>query len=166
MKRTLLALLMTTVFAVPAFAQMDGMEGKGHKDGHGPKMEMGNLDQMGDMVDMCAQHADKLGLTDEQGARFKAIHRTLEKKQVRARADQKIAQIELMEILEVKDFDIDKANAAVQKISDIRTTQHLEMLKSMKDVRSMLTDEQFQKMKKMMPMMMDHKGKKMMKKHK
>ena len=56
--------------------------------------------------------------------------------------------------MEVKDFDLEKASAQVKKIEDIRTAQHLEMLKSMKDVRSILTDEQFKKMKEMMHMKM------------
>lgn len=169
MKKTLLALMMTVVFAVPALAQMNDMEGKGHGDGHGHgmKMEMGNMDKMGDMMGMCAEHADKLGLTDEQVVKFKSIHRSLEKKLVKSKADQKIAEMDLMEIMEVKDFDLVKAGAAVQKISDLKTAQHLEMLNSMKEVRTMLTDDQFKKMKKMMTKMMEGKKmKKMMKKHK
>ena len=55
-----------------------------------------------------------------------------------------------MEIMEVKDFDLEKASAAVKKIADIKTAHHLEMLKAMKEMRAVLTDEQFKKMKKMM----------------
>jgi Spy/CpxP family protein refolding chaperone len=70
--------------------------------------------------------------------------------------------------MEVKDFDLEKASAQVKKIEDIRTAQHLEMLKSMKDVRSILTDEQFKKMKQMMHMKIEgcEPPKKMMKKKK
>jgi len=89
----------------------------------------------------------------------------MQKKQARFKADLKIAEIDLMEIMEVKDFDLEKAGAAVKKIADIKTAHHLEMLKSMKEVRAILTHEQFQKMRKM-HMMMDGKkpAKKMMKK--
>ena len=128
---------------------------------------MGNMDRMGDMMGMCLEHADKIGLTDEQIKKITPIHREMQKKQIRFKADLKIAEIELMEIMEVKDFDLEKATAAVKKIADMKTAHHLEMLKSMKEVRSILTDEQFQKMKKMMPMKMGEKkpAKKMMKKH-
>jgi len=51
--------------------------------------------------------------------------------------------------MEVKDFDLDKATSAVKKIEDIKTAQHLEMLKAMKDMRTILTDEQFKNMHKM-----------------
>jgi len=129
-------------------------------------MGMGNMDRMGDMMGMCIEHADKMGLTDDQVVKMKPLHREMEKKQARFKADRKIAEIELMEIMEVKDFDLAKATAAVKKISDIKTAHHLEMLSAMKEIRTILTDEQFQKMKKMMPMKMDAKkpAKRMMKK--
>ena len=62
--------------------------------------------------------------------------------------------IELMEIMEVKDFDLEKATAGVKKIEGIKTAHHLEMFKAMKEMRAVLTDEQFKKMKKMMLMEM------------
>ena len=103
---------------------------------------------------MCVANADKLGLSPEQSRKFKDIHREMEKKQVRFKADLKIAEIDMAEIMEVKDFDLDKASAAVKKIGEMKTAHHLEMLKSMKEVRTLLTDEQFKKMKALMPMKM------------
>ena len=151
---------------VPAFSQMKDMSMKEHGEGHGQMMEMGNMDKMGDMMGMCIEHADKMGLTDDQIMKMKPIHSEMQKKQARFKADRKIAEIELMEIMEVKDFDLEKASAAVKNIADIKTTHHLEMLKAMKEMRTILTDEQFKKMKKMMPMKTDEKkpAKKMMKK--
>jgi Spy/CpxP family protein refolding chaperone len=94
------------------------------------------------------------------------MRREMQKSQIRSKADLKIAEIELMEIMEVKDFDMDKASSAVKKIGDIKTTRHLEMLKAMKDMRTILTDEQFKKMHKMCMMKMGEKkqGKMMMNK--
>jgi Spy/CpxP family protein refolding chaperone len=144
---------------------------KPHGEGHGRMMEMGTMDKMGDMMGMCMQHADMMGLTDDQISKMKPMHSEMQKKQARFQADLKIAEIELMDIMEVKDFDLEKATAAVKKIADIKTAHHLEMLNAMKEMRTMLTDEQFKKMKMMMPMKMmpmkaDEKkpAKKMMKK--
>jgi Spy/CpxP family protein refolding chaperone len=169
MKKILLSILLTIAFAVPAFSQMMDMPMKGSMEGRGQMMEMGNMDRMGNMMDMCLENADKIGLTDEQIMKIKPLHREMQKKQAQFEADLKIAEIELIEIMEVKDFDLEKASAAVKKIEDIKTAHHLEMLKSMKEVRTILTDEQFKKMKKMMPMMPMKMGekkpaKKMMKK--
>lgn len=161
-----LALLSFSV-PVPVYSQMQEMPMMEHREGHRQMMGMGTMDRMGDMMGMCIEHADKIGLTDDQIAKMKPIHREMQKKQARYVAELKIAEIELMEIMEVKDFDLEKASSAVKKIEEIKTAHHLEMLKAMKEVRSNLTDEQFKKMKKMMmSMKMGEKkpAKKMMKK--
>jgi Spy/CpxP family protein refolding chaperone len=165
MRIILLLVLFTVAFALPAFSQMD-MPMMAHMEGHDRPLEMGGMDRMGDMMGMCLENAVKIGLSDEQIRILTPLHREMHKKQVRYKADLKIAEMELMEIMEVKDFDIEKANAGVKKIADIKTAHHLEMLKSMKEVRTVLTDEQFKKMKKLMPMKLGGKKpiRKMMKK--
>jgi len=149
--------LLAISVSVPAFSQMKDMSMKEHREGHGRMMEMGNMDKMGDMMGMCIEHADKMGLTDEQIMKMKPIHREMQKKQARFKADLKIAEIELMEIMEVKDFDLEKAISAVKNIAEIKTAHHLEVLKAMKEMRTILTDEQFKKMKKIMTMKMGEK---------
>ena len=129
-------------------------------------MERGNMAMIGgDMMFM--EHADKMGLTDDQMAKMKPLHSEMQKKQIRSKADLKIAEIELTEIMEVKDFDLDRATSAVKKIEDIKTAQHLGMLRAMKDMRAILTDEQFRSMKKMMTVKKEMKkpADRMMKKH-
>jgi Spy/CpxP family protein refolding chaperone len=173
------ALLALSVPA-PAFSETMDKPMREHREGHGQMMDrdhgdhgqmmgMGPMDRMGDMMGMCLEHADRMGLTDDQVAKMKPGHREMQKKQARFKADLKIAEIELMEIMEVKDFDLEKASAAVKKIGEIKTAHHLEMLKGMKEMRAVLTEDQFKKMKKMMmPMNMGEKkqGKKTMKKQK
>ena len=153
MKKIVLSLLLTVIFAAPAFSQMMDKSMKGHSEGHRQMMEMGKMDKMGDMMDMCISHPDMMGLTDDQIVKIKPLHREMQKKQARFKADQKIAKIDLMEIMEVKDFDIEKASSAVKNIAEIKTKHHLEMLKAAKEMRTILTDEQFKKMQKMMAMM-------------
>ena len=164
----IVAAMTLLVFGIPgpAFSQMKDMSMKGHGEGHGQMMGMGTMEKMGDMMGMCMQHADMMGLSDDQLLKMKPMHSEMQKKQARFKADLKIAEIELMDILEVKDFDLEKASAAVKKIEDIKTAHHLEMLKAMKEMRAVLTDEQFKKMQKMMPMKAEEKkpAKKTMKK--
>jgi len=151
---------------VPAFSQMKDMPMMEHGQGQGQMMEMGNMDKMDEMMGSCLEHADKMGLSDDQLAKMKPLHRGMQKKQARFKADLKIAEIELMEIMEVKDFDLEMANSAVKKIAGIKTAHHLDMLKGMKEMRTMLTDEQFKNMKKMHMKMGEKKpAKQMMKKH-
>lgn len=164
MKKIVLTLLMTAMLAAPAFAQMPGgsmrehhREGNGHAMGM-CNMEMCNMGMMEDMMGMCIEHAEKMGISDEQINKMKPVHNEMQKKQARFKADAKIAEIELKEIMEVKDFDLAKANSAAKKIAEIKTDHHLEMLKAMQEMRAILTDDQFLKMKKMMPMMMGGKA--------
>ncbi len=158
--------LLALSMPVPAFSQMTDKPMKEHREGHGQMMEMGNMDKMGDMMGMCIEHADELGLTDDQIMKMKPVHSEMQKKQARFKADLKIAEIELREIMEVKDFDLEKASSAVKKIAEIKTAHHLEMLQAMKEMRTIITDEQFKKMKKMMSMPMGEKkpAKRMLKK--
>ncbi|MHB8120770.1 MAG: Spy/CpxP family protein refolding chaperone [Desulfuromonadaceae bacterium] len=154
MKKILLSLLLTIVFALPAFSEMTDMSMKGH----GQMIEKGYMDKMGDTMGMCLGHSDTIGLTDEQLMKMRPLHLEMLKEHARFSADLKIAEIELMEIMDVKDFDLDKASAAVKKVGEVKTAHHLKMLQAMKEMRTILTDEQFKKMKMMMAMKPDRKA--------
>ena len=132
-----------------AFAQMKAMA---TTEAHGSMMDQCHMDKMGSMMDMCVEHAEMLGLTDGQIAKLKPLHHEMQKKMVRGKAEIKVAELDLKEIMEVKDFDLEKANTSIKKISELLTAQHLEMAKTMKEVRGILTEDQFKKMEKMMPM--------------
>jgi Spy/CpxP family protein refolding chaperone len=149
--------LLALSMPLPAFSEMKDMSMQEHRGEHGRMMEKCNMDKMDDMMGLCCEHADKMGLTDEQAMKMKPIHSEMQKKQARFSADLKIAEIELKDIMDVKDFDLEKASSAVKKIEAIKTAHHLEMLSAMKEMRTILTDEQFKKMKKMKPMEMGEK---------
>lgn len=160
MKRLLLALLLSVTVAVPSFAAMKDKPMKQCKEcnmqgGHDMgQMGMGQHDMMGDMMGMCLKNADKIGLTEEQKKKITPLHNEMEKKQIRFQAELKIAMLEMKEIMEPKDFDIEKAIAASKKTEAMKSAHHLEMLKTMKEVRSIFTDEQYKKLKTLMPMHM------------
>ena len=160
--------LLALTLPMPAFSEMKDMSMKDHPRGHGQMMEMGNMDKMNDMMSMCVEHADYMGLTDDQIDKMKPIQSDMQKKKVQFNADLKIAEIELKEIMEVKDFDLDKANYTAKKIAEIKTTHYIHMLKAMKEMRTTMTEDQFKKMKKMTSMRMGDKkaSKKTSHKHK
>ncbi|MDA8428678.1 MAG: Spy/CpxP family protein refolding chaperone [Geobacteraceae bacterium] len=154
MKRIFFALLLTAIFAAPAFSQMRDKPMNPCKDCNLKSPEMAPMDMMGDMMGMCIKNADKIGLTDAQKKKITPLHLEMQKKRIRFQADLKIAQLEMKEIMEPKDFDLDKAIAAINKTEKIKTAYHLEMLKTMKAVRSVFTDEQYKKLRALMPMRM------------
>ena len=75
----MMAAVALLAFSVPApgFSQMKDMSMKEHREGHGQMMGMGNMDRMGDMMGMCIEHADELGLTDDQIMKMKPVHREM-----------------------------------------------------------------------------------------
>jgi len=81
---------------------------------------------------MCIEHADMMGLTDDQIMKMKPIHREMQKKQARFKADLKIAEIELMEIMDVKDLTWRRPALRWKKIAEIKTAHQMEMLKAWK----------------------------------
>lgn len=134
MKKLVLSLVLTVALAVPSFAQMM------------------NMNHMGDMGERCIEHADTIGLTDGQIAKMKPLHNEMQKNQARFNADLKIAEIEHMEIMDVKDFDMDKARASVEKMEGLKKAHQMAMIVTMKDMRTILTYDQYKKMNKMMSM--------------
>lgn len=113
-------------------------------------MNMGMMgEHMDEMVGACLSNAEELKLTDEQIAKLQPLHREMQKKQAKFKAEIKVAELELAEVMDVKDFDLAKAEQISKKIAELRLAYHSELLKLMKDVRSILSEEQFQKMKKM-----------------
>lgn len=154
MKRIILALLLTATFTVPAYSQMKDKPMNHCKDCNLQGNDMGHMDMMGDMMGMCIKNAAKIGLSDEQMKKITPLHQEMQKKQIRFQADLKIAHLEMKEIMEPKDFDIEKAKVAAKKCEDIKAAHHIEMLTAMKEVRSVFTEEQYKKLRALMPMNM------------
>lgn len=134
--------------ATPSYA--DDMTMNPHQMGRESMMKMDHMDKMDQMSGMCIEHASEMGLTNDQIVKLKPLHNQMMKKHAQFTADKKIAEIEMMEIMEVKDFDLEKANRAVKKISDAKAANQMQMLKDMKVIRNLLTEDQFSKMKQMM----------------
>lgn len=110
------------------------------------------MDKMSDMMARCIGHAYEMGLSDEQIRKIKPVHSEMQKKQAQFVADLKIAEIELMETLEVKKFDLENANNAVNQIAEITKIHHLAMLKAIKEMRDIFTDQQFKEINSMAPL--------------
>lgn len=143
-----LSLLLSLCFSTPAYAQDEMKPMNEYKEEQCVMTK--NMNQIGNTLSMCIENAHALNITDAQLQTIKPLHSEMQKKNARFRAEMKIAEIDLRDIMDVKDFDLGKANAGAQHIGQIQTTHHLEMLKTMKEMRAVLTNEQFLKMK--MPM--------------
>ena len=65
-----------------------------------------------------------MGFTNGQLMKLEHIQIEVLKKQARFKADLQIAEFELMEFMEVKDFDMARANSAVKKIVEIKAAHY------------------------------------------
>lgn len=115
-------------------------------------MDLRYMDKMSEMMARCIGHAYEMGLSDEQIKKIKPVHSEMQKKQAQFIADLKIAEIELMETLEVKKFDLENANNVVNKIAEITKVHHLAMLQAIKNMRNIFSDQQFKEINSFVPM--------------
>lgn len=150
MKRLLLLVAGALLVFTPVHAEPTGMGMMGRGAGYG-FMGMGGMDAMADNMGTCLANADKIGLTPDQVAKLTPLHREMQKKQIRFQADMKLAEMEKAEILEVKDFDLEKAKALVKKIADMKSAHHQEMLQLMHEVRGIFTEDQFKRLQALKP---------------
>lgn len=109
------------------------------------------MDNINDIMGACIEYAYEMGLADDQILKMKPVYNEMQKKQARFKADLKITEIELMEIMEVKNFDIQKAILVVNKNATLKKSLHYEMLKSMQEMRGVLTDRQYKEINKILP---------------
>lgn len=121
-----------------------------HVGAYAQMTEMGIMDNVTDMIGMCIEHADEIGLTDDQIMKIKPMCSEFGKREARFKADLRIAEIELLEIMEVKDFSMDHGRSAVEKMAEIKKAHHFEMLRSARDMRAVFTEQQFREISKML----------------
>ena len=90
---------------------------------------------------------DKLGLTDEQSAKLKAINMDLAQKNSVLINQVNAISKEIGDIMNADDPDLKQAETKVRDLEKIRTQIMLNRLSSMKEVGKVLTKEQKEKIK-------------------
>jgi Spy/CpxP family protein refolding chaperone len=92
---------------------------------------------------------DKLGLTDEQSAKLKAINADLKQKNTDLVKQTNVLSKGLSDIMNADDPDLKKAEVTVRELEKVRTQIMLNRLSAMKEVDKVLTKEQRAMMKQM-----------------
>jgi len=141
----LMVVFLSLSMIVPVFSQMKGPITEYKEENR----RIIGMDNMGDIAAIFIEHADEMGLTDDQILKMEPVQSEMRKKYAQFKVNLKIAETELIETMDVKYFDLKNADSAVIKISEIKIAHRLEMLKAMKEIWAILTDEQFNKIKKM-----------------
>jgi protein CpxP len=96
---------------------------------------------------------EQLGLTDEQKAQVRQIMLDTRKKNIDVEAKQKLARIELHELMGADTPDQSKINAKIAELSKLHETLMRNRIESHLAVQKVLTPEQRKKAKELRPLM-------------
>jgi len=135
------------VAVASANAFMDGGKGMGGEMGMGPGCGMCMWDGAHGrhMISM-------LGLDDNQTAQVKPILYKLQKEMIKKRADIKVAEIELEEILGKDPVDMNTAEPKIKQIAALKADAAITHIQGIAALKAKLTAEQKKKLTEMMPM--------------
>src|SRR5215813_5485854 len=88
----------------------------------------------------------ELGLSDEQVKQLRQIFSQATKTGIKQRADLRIAEFELGELLEAEPVDMGQVDGKLKAIEGLRTTLRLSLIKAHEQAKGILTPEQRQKL--------------------
>jgi hypothetical protein len=91
----------------------------------------------------------ELGLSDEQGKQLTQIFAQATKGGIKQRADLRIAEFELRELLEADPVDMGQVEARLKAIEGLRTSLRLSLIKAHEEAKGVLSPEQRQKLERL-----------------
>lgn len=89
---------------------------------------------------------DELGLTEDQVNKLETLKSETEKRTVQTRADLRVAQIELRDLLRQDDVAMNDVNPQIDKIASLRAEMLRTLVESRLNAREVLTAEQREKL--------------------
>jgi Spy/CpxP family protein refolding chaperone len=163
-----LGLVLVLSSVIPAHSGMMGQRPMGQSEGAaesspGGMMGQGGIGMMGQQM-MRGMHGmpeemrmsrpsqlvrmlkAELGLSDEQEKQLTHLFSQAMKTRIKQRADLRIAELELGELLEADPVDMGQVEGQMKAIEGLRTTLRLSLIKSHEEAKGILTPEQRQKL--------------------
>jgi len=145
-----LVVILLVGFSIDAEARCG--RGHGHASGMGMAMEpdvskcMG-MPAGGPMTGHGMMFMSKrLGLDEKQTKELKTLHLRMKKESIQKRADIRIAELELRELVNADPVDMKAAEAKVRQIESLRSELKLLRIRTHEAVKAMLTPEQKEKL--------------------
>lgn len=90
-------------------------------------------------------HAQDLGLSDEQITKFRSLVTDYEKTKVQAKANVKLAELDVQSLMRDDKADMAAIENAIRKAEAAKSTARIEGAKAIRGARGILTPEQLQK---------------------
>ncbi|MFA4918794.1 MAG: periplasmic heavy metal sensor [Thermodesulfovibrionales bacterium] len=98
------------------------------------------------------EHLMGLGLDEQQREAIKEIKSKVIKEAIRKRADERIAGVELKELLDKDPVDMKAVEAKLKQIETLKTEMYLSLITATEEVKSKLAPEQRKKFREMQEM--------------
>ncbi len=95
--------------------------------------------------------ADELSFSDEQIKKLQSIKTGCEKSRIMTRARIKVGELELQELLNQSETDLDKIDARIKEIGEMKIENDINDIHSIIDAKAVLTQEQKEKLKNLRP---------------
>ena len=96
---------------------------------------------------------DELKLSDDQIEKFKKLRNEYERESIRRGADIQIAEMDLWDLFDKKDFTADQMEKKVREVEAKKTDLRVFRFKQFTTIKSILTPEQFEKFRSLGAMM-------------
>lgn len=129
---------------------MKGMMGHRGMMGMEERCMMHMERMMGAHLSLCIRNAEKLGLSDEQLERLRAVHDEQAKKLIRLRSEIQVLDVDLRSELAKASPDVSRVESLLKKREPLRTGFFLEGLKTRSEASKILTEEQRTRLHRMM----------------
>jgi Spy/CpxP family protein refolding chaperone len=118
----------------------------------------GGMMRRGEGAPMDKSFSEQLGLSDQQKEQIRQVMLDTRKKNIDVEAKQKLAGIELHELIGADTPDQNKINAKISELSKLHETLMRNRIESHLAVQKLLTPEQRKKAKDLRPLMREHRG--------
>lgn len=115
---------------------------------HADRRKIGILHDIRDILPcpiVLLDHADEFNLTEDQAVQIKKLKYSFKKAKTKTKADIKILEIELRELLDMKTVDKKTVEEKIEAIGELYVQKAKKCVSNRLEVRKLLTDEQLKK---------------------
>jgi Spy/CpxP family protein refolding chaperone len=134
------------------------MQGQRHFGGWQRHMRHGHSRRGRSVIGFALRHRQELSLTPQQVETFKKLGMDSRRAAIRAAADRKVAQLDLMSLRQSDPVDMGKVEAKVREIERLRADSRVAAIRTDEQAKAQLTPEQREKLKGLAAARGQHRG--------
>jgi Spy/CpxP family protein refolding chaperone len=123
------------------------MQGQRHFGGWQRHMRHGHFRRGRSVIGFALRHRQELSLTPQQIETLKKLGMDSRRAAIRAAADRKVAQLDLMSLRQSDPVDMSRVEAKVREIERLRADSRLAAIRTDEQAKAQLTPEQREKLK-------------------